>query len=62
MVLSSPLHFLVCPHTRLNSSVERAPAYHEERMKEGKVIKVQDVAFTTYVNPCLKPATDRPRP
>jgi len=35
------------------------PGYHGERVKEGKVIKVQDVAFITYADPPLVPATDR---
>ena len=30
------------------SGEDHVPAYYEERMKEGKVIKVQDVAFITY--------------
>lgn len=33
----------------LNSSDDHASTYYEERMREGRVIKVQDVAFTTYV-------------
>ena len=35
------------------------PAYYEERMKEGKVIKVQDVAFITYAASCSILAPDR---
>lgn len=36
------------------------PPYYEEKIKEGKVIKVQDVAFITYVDPPLVPVADRP--
>ena len=48
----SPLDF---SHTRLNSNKDRVLAYYEEEMKEGKVIKVQDVAFITYVDSCSMP-------
>jgi len=53
--VSRPLIFLT-----LDYSEDRVPAYHEERMKEGKVIKVQDVAFITYVDPSSAPVPDRP--
>ena len=36
------------------------PAYYDERIKEGKVIKVQDVAFVTYVHSSPVPLADRP--
>lgn len=35
------------------------PAYYEERMKEGKVIKVQDVAFITYAHSCPMPTANQ---
>jgi len=35
------------------------PAYYEERMKEGKVIKVQDVAFITYAHSYPIPSANR---
>lgn len=37
-------------HPGLNSSEDHAPAYYKEKMKEGRVIKVQDVAFITYAD------------
>lgn len=52
-----PLNF-PCSHLRLNSSEGHVPAYYEEGMKEGKVIKVQDVAFITYVDSCPMPLAD----
>jgi hypothetical protein len=43
------------PHPESNSKEGNVPGYYEEKIKEGKVIKVQDVAFVTYVHsyPCL---------
>ena len=58
MVLLSPPP-LDLPHAGFSSNENRPPAYHEERMREGKVIKVQDVAFITYVSPPSVPITDR---
>jgi hypothetical protein len=46
-------------HPRLNSSGDRALAYYKERVKEGKVIRVQDVAFITYVFSFSVPTADR---
>lgn len=58
MILLGPPHGF--SHTKLSSSGDHVPAYYEERMKEGKVIKVQDVAFITYV--CSRPVAVADRP
>lgn len=50
-LLPPPLDFSFS-HPRSNSSEEHVPTYYEEKMKEGKVIKVQDVAFITCVDSC----------
>ena len=42
-------------HPRSNNSEDPVPAQYEERMREGKVIKIQDVAFITCVHPCSMP-------
>lgn len=48
-LLGPTFHFSFS-HPGLNSSEDHAPAYYKEKMKEGRVIKVQDVAFITYAD------------
>ena len=48
----NPTRYFQVPHfyrVRSRSSGKHASSYYKERTREGRIIKVQDVAFITYV-------------